>query len=223
MEQKLMKMRASWIVGASLVIAVPAWAHCGFCGKGGEGIPGGRSHARAEIGKPAPDFTLKDLEGKQVKLSDFKGKIVVLEWINHECPVVNRCHAGNVMKNTLAKFKDKPVAWLAIDSSRFCEGKIESIRKWAKEKKIDYAYLLDAAGKVGHVYGAKTTPHMFVIDLKGALAYAGAIDNDPHGREEKKRNYVEEAVSALLNGSTVAMPTTKSYGCGVKYRPVAGG
>ena len=218
-----MKMRASWIVGASLVMAVPAWAHCGFCGKGSKGTPGGQSHARAEIGKPAPDFTLKDLEGKEVKLSDFKGKVVVLEWINHECPVVNRCHARDIMKNTLAKFKDKPVAWIAIDSSHFCEGKIESIRKWAKGKKIEYAYLLDAAGKIGHIYDAKTTPHMFVIDTKGALAYAGAIDNDPYGREEKKRNYVEEAVSALLNGSTVAMPTTKSYGCSVKYKPVVGG
>jgi len=213
-----MKTRTSWIVATLLVVAVPAWAHCGFCGKGGEAGESPETHAHAEVGKPAPDFALKDLTGKEYKLSDFKGQIVVLEWINHECPVVNRCYASNIMNNTAAKFKDKPVAWLAVDSSHFCEEKAQAVRKWVEGKKIEHPLLLDAAGKVGHLYKAKTTPHMFVIDKKGILAYAGAIDNNPYGKEKSPRNYVEEAIIALLEGSTVATPTTKSYGCTVKYK-----
>ncbi len=218
-----MRTRMSWVAATLLAIAVPAWAHCGFCGKGGQIYEGQRSHTRAEVGKPAPEFTLKDVDGKEHKLSDLKGKIVVLEWINHQCPVVNRCYAANIMNNTLAKFQDKPVAWLAIDSSNFCEDKVDDIRKWVKEKKIERPVLLDAAGKVGHLYGARSTPHMFIIDKKGVLAYTGAIDNDPYGREGNKRNYVEEALTALLGGSTVATATTKSYGCTIKYKPVVGG
>lgn len=212
-----MRKRASWIVSALLVFAVPAWADCGFCGKGGKGQDA-HSHAHAEIGKPAPDFTLKDVDGTEHKLSDLKGKVVVLEWINHECPVVNRCHNKGIMKSVTAKFKEKPVAWFAVDSSHFCQDKVAPIRKWVQKNKISYPYLLDAPGKVGHIYAAKTTPHMFVIDRKGILAYAGAIDNDPYGKSESKRNYVEEAVSALLNGSAVATATAKPYGCSVKYK-----
>lgn len=213
-----MKTRTSWIVTTLLLVAVPAWAHCGFCATDIKAGEGSHSDAHAEVGKPAPDFALKDVTGKEYKLSDFRGKIVVLEWTNHECPVVNRCYASNIMNNTVAKFKDKPVAWFAIDSSHFCEDKAQSVRKWVEGKKIEHPMLLDAAGKVGHLYKAKTTPHMFVIDKKGILAYAGAIDNNPYGKEKSPRNYVEEAISALLEGSTVATPTTKSYGCSVKYK-----
>lgn len=201
-----MKARSGWLVSALLIAAVPVWA--------GE---------TAEIGKPAPDFTLKSLDGKDVKLSDLKGKIVVLEWINHECPVVNRCYKAGITKNTIEKFKDKPVVWLAIDSSHFCEEKAEAIKTWVKDQGINFAYLMDAPGKIGKTYDAKTTPHMFVIDQKGVLAYSGAIDNDPYGNEPNKINYVEQAIQALLDGSTVATATTKSYGCTVKYKPVMGG
>lgn len=215
-----MKTRMSWVGATFLVVAVPVWADCGFCGKGGKVSKDqqSHSHAHAEIGKTAPDFTLKDVDGTEHKLSDMKGKIVVLEWINHQCPVVNRCHASNTMSKALAKFKEKPVVWLAVDSSHFCADKVEDIHKWTEKQKIGYPYLLDANGKVGHIYDAKTTPHMFVIDKKGVLAYAGAVDNDPYGKEKNKRNYVEEAVTSLLNGSTVATATTKSYGCTVKYK-----
>ena len=103
-----MNARICWMVTGLLMMAVPVWAQ----GQSyGEGEKEEHSHAHAEIGKPAPDFTLKDLEGKEHKLSDLKGKIVVLEWTNHECPFVKRCHAANVMKNTLAKFEKKPVVW----------------------------------------------------------------------------------------------------------------
>jgi len=174
---------------------------------------------QAQIGQPAPDFALKDLDGNVRKLADLKGKIVVLEWINHECPVVNRCHTAHTMTNALEKFKGKPVEWLSVNSSSFIGEKMAEAKKWMEDKKIPYAMLLDADGKVGRMYGAKTTPHMFVIDPKGNLAYAGAIDNEPTTEDKDQvRNYVTEAVTALLNGSTVATPETKSYGCTVKYK-----
>lgn len=210
-----MKTRVSVVLSALLMAAAPTWADCGFCGKEQKGEA---PHSYAKVGQPAPDFTLKGIDGKEVKSADLTGKVVVLEWINHECPVVNRCHKTGIMKNTLARFKDKPVVWLAIDSSHFAQDKAENIREWAKKVGIDYAYLLDAAGKVGRNYEAMTTPHMFVIDQKGVLAYAGALDDDPDGKNEESRNYVAEAVEALLNGSTVATATTKSYGCNVKYK-----
>lgn len=210
-----MKTRTSWIVTASLAVSVPAWAHCGFCGVGEK--KDDHSHAHAEVGKPAPEFILKDLAGKVHKLADYKGKVVVLEWINHECPVVNRCHDGKIMAKTAAKFEGKPVVWLAIDSSHSAEKKAGNSREWVRKQGIDYPVLLDAAGQVGHLYGAKTTPHMFVIDKNGVLSYTGAIDDDPYGNKESKRNYVEEAVTALLKGSAVATAKTKSYGCSVKY------
>lgn len=214
-----MDKRFSLGIAATLILAVPVWADCGFCGSGGKSGEGQHSHAHAEIGKPAPDFAIKGIDGKEYKLSELKGKVVVLEWINHQCPVVNRCHAANTMSNTLAKFNGKPVVWLAIDSSHFCEDKADDVRKWVKERKIGYPYLLDADGKVGHIYAAKTTPHMFVIDQKGVLAYAGAIDEGIGDKDGgTQRNYVQEAVSALLSGSTVATTTTKSYGCSVKYK-----
>ena len=96
---------------------------------------------------------------------------------------------------------------------------MESVRKWAEQQKLEYPILLDAAGKLGHTYQAKTTPHLFVIDQKGVLAYKGALDNDPYGnKKEGKQNYVVEAVNSLLQGSTVVTATTKSYGCSVKYK-----
>jgi peroxiredoxin len=220
-----MKTRTSWIVAASLALTVPVWANCGSCGSGGHKDKGGHdhahahghSHAHAEIGKPAPDFTLEDLSGKTHKLSAYKGKIVVLEWISHACPVVNRCHSSKIMAKTAAKFEGKPVVWLAIDSSHFAEQKATESRGWAKKQGIEYPVLLDASGKVGHLYAAKTTPHMFVIDKNGVLAYTGAIDDDPYGKKSDRRNYVEDAVTSLLQGSAVATAKTKSYGCSVKY------
>lgn len=225
-----MKTRTTWMVAALMAIAVPAWAHCGSCGvgetKGEKNDPGlaasghtDHAHAHAEIGKPAPEFSLTAADGKTYKLADLKGRVVVLEWINHECPVVNRCHDSHIMTQTSAKFAGKPVTWLAIDSSHFCNDKVEGIRAWAKKQGINYPILLDANGKVGHTYAAKTTPHLFVIDQKGVLAYTGAINDDPYGSKgTDARNYVEEAITSLLAGSTVATGTTKPFGCGVKYK-----
>ncbi len=214
-----MMVRIRWIAAGWAIMAMPAWAHCGFCGKGDSGAKEAHTHAHAEVGKPAPDFTLTGVDGEQHKLSDLKGKVVVLEWTNHLCPFVQRHQGtGKTMHGTFAKFSDKPVAWLAINSSHFCADKVEGIRTWIKEQKVTYPYLLDPNGDVGHVYDAKTTPHMFVIDQKGVLAYAGAVDDDQYGDKATKRNYVEEAVTALLNGSTVKLASTKPYGCSVKYK-----
>lgn len=210
------RMNGLAAVLVAMGLAVPISADAGAPGKGADDR--GHGSVQAQVGKPAPEFTLKSVDGKEFKLSDFKGKIVVLEWTNHECPVVNRCHGAHVMSETMAKFKGKPVEWVAIDSSSFCADKVESIKTWTAQQKITYPYLLDAAGKVGHLFGAKTTPHMFVIDKDGVLAYSGAIDNNPYGKEDNVTNYVEQTIESLLIGSTVVTKTTKSYGCSVKYK-----
>lgn len=217
-----MTMRRGFLTLAVLVLAVPAVAQTE------QDQPRKRAAAQsatggAEIGAAAPDFTLKDLDGKEVSLSSFKGKVVVLEWVNHECPVCVRHCKEKTATNVMEKFKGKPVVWLGIDSSHFCETKAESIKKWHKEQNLPYTILLDAPGMVGKLYTAKTTPHMFVIDQKGVLAYMGAMDDDPQGTNKEKKNYVEEAVNALLNGSTVATTTTQPYGCSVKYKPTTAG
>jgi peroxiredoxin len=192
-------------------VAVMAMGLGHFC------LAGEEKTEEARVGEPAPDFTLKDTEGKEYKLSDLRGKVVVLEWINHECPVVNRVHKNKAIENTRAQFKDQPVVWLAIDSSHFANDKLSSIKKWKEEQKLDYPILLDAPGAVGRMYAAKTTPHMFVIDQKGNLAYTGALDKEADD-EGEARQYVVEAVNALLKGSTVAISRTRPYGCSVKYK-----
>jgi len=224
-----MRIRGSWIMAIVAAATMPTWAHCGHCGEGegsktshGEAPHGhDQEHGQttAAIGSPAPDFALKGIDGMEYKLSDYKGKVVVLEWTNHMCPFVKR-HQGEKksMQKTFAMFSGKPVVWLAVDSSNYCEDKIDGITAWVKENDIEYPILLDAPGKVGHLYGATNTPHMFVIDQKGILAYKGALDDDAYGDKDSPRNYVEEAVTALLNGSTVATTTSKLYGCSVKYK-----
>jgi peroxiredoxin len=214
---------------APLALAVPLWLLAGGAGpspqddhkdQGHEGhAHGAHDHAHAAVGTPAPDFALKDLTGKEVKLSAHKGKIVVLEWTNNECPFVARHQRDKkTMQSTFKKFEGKPVVWLAINSSYFCADKADEIRTWAKDNNLPYAILLDAEGTVGHQYAAKTTPHMFVIDKEGVLRYQGGIDDDPAGQKDNARNYVEEAVNALLDGSTIAQTESKPYGCTVRYK-----
>ncbi len=170
----------------------------------------------AAIGKPAPAFALKGVDGKEVKLADFAGKIVVLEWSNAGCPFCVRHAKNKTAEKTMAGFKDKGVVWVSIDSTATATA--EATAKFTKENGMTGPYLLDPTGATGKAYGAKTTPHMFVIDAKGNLAYSGAIDDDADGKKENARNYVKEAVDALLKGSTVATATTDPYGCSVKYK-----
>lgn len=172
--------------------------------------------AQVEIGKAAPGFTLNSADGKKVSLKDYKGKIVVLEWTCPTCPFVLRHHTKlKTTQKLTQEFKDKDVVWLAIDSSKTASA--EGAAEHAKNHKLSYPILIDQDGKVGKLYGARTTPHMFVIDRKGNLAYAGAMDDDPRGDKPEPQNYVEEVVKSLLDGSTVARTRTQPYGCSVKY------
>ncbi len=181
-----------------------------------------QKQAGAVIGESAPDFTLVDIEGNEVTLSDYTadGKIVVLEWFNPSCPFVAKHHdTFATMKETIAEFEGKDVVWLAINSANegHKTGYLALNRERQEEWKIGYPILIDTSGEVGKAYGAKTTPHMFVIDADGILAYAGAIDSDQSAKKLGEENYVYNAVSALLNGETVEVSKTKSYGCSVKY------
>lgn len=172
----------------------------------------------AKVGEMAPAFELKDTEGKTVKLSDYKGKIVVLDWFNPDCPVCAMHYKAGTIQNLSKKFEGKDVVFLAINSG--APGKqgagVERNTDAKKDWKLSFPVLLDESGTVGRAYGAKTTPHCYVIDKSGTLVYNGAIDN---GKPNKvgDQNYVENAVNAVLNGETVSPSETKPFGCGVKY------
>ncbi|MGZ5967770.1 MAG: redoxin domain-containing protein [Polyangiales bacterium] len=179
--------------------------------------------SHAEIGKLAPDFELDDLDGKTVKLSSFRGKIVVLEWFNPGCPFVKIAHRYGGSLETMAKREaQNGVVWLAINSGapgKQGHGKDANLAA-TKAWDLQHPILLDEKGTVGKTYGATNTPHMFVIDANGTLVYAGAID-DTRGGElepgETKVNYVEQALAAVRAGKPVATAETKAWGCGVKY------
>ena len=172
--------------------------------------------AEAEIGKAAPAFKLKDEKGAEHALEKYRGKVVVLEWTNPECPYVQRHHAADTMQKTLAQLPKDKVVWLAIDSTS--HNTPAKSAEWSKKEKLPYPVLQDASGEVGRQYGAKTTPHMYVIDADGTLKYAGAIDDDPRGRNATPTNYVKQAVDAVLSGKPVPAATTQPYGCSVKYK-----
>jgi peroxiredoxin len=182
------------------------------------------SVTKAEVGKPAPDFTLKDLDGKEVKLSSFKGKVVVLEWFNPGCPFVNRSHTKGSLKEAAKKHAKNGVVWLAVNSG--AAGKqghgVDANREGARTFAMEHPIVLDESGDVGHTYGATNTPHMMVIDDKGVLVYRGAIDNSPDGEGEsptggKLVSYVDEALAAIASGKSPQTTETKAYGCSVKY------
>lgn len=180
--------------------------------------------ASAEIGKPAPDFSLKDTAGTEHSLSDFKGKIVVLEWTNYGCPFVKKHYESGNMQKLQKTYTGKGVVWLSICSSAKGKQGYFTAEEWPKKLKAwdvkCTALMPDPTGKVGKMYGAKTTPHMYVIDGDGKLAYQGAIDDnrswDPK-TIEGATNYVAEVLDALLAGDKVKVTETKPYGCSVKY------
>jgi hypothetical protein len=184
----------------------------------------GAARATVEIGKPAPDFTLTDINGKAHKLSDYKGKTVVLEWVNAECPiVVKHYESGNMPATQKAAIADG-VVWLSINSGHpGAQGDFEKaqVEAWAKATGAQStAYFRDQDGKVGRLYGAKTTPHMYVITKDGTLVYNGAIDSIPSAKKEdvaKATNYVNAALAAVKAGKPIAEAATKPYGCSVKY------
>ncbi len=175
-----------------------------------------------EPGQKAPDFTLTDIHGTTHTLSDYTkaGKVVVLEWFNPDCPFVRKHHVrGKTMQTLAREFADEGVVWLAINSG--APGKqgagLERNLRAEKEYGIEYPILLDESGKVGKLYGATNTPHMFVIGRAGEIVYAGAIDNNPSPLRFGDVNYVRKALEQYLAGETVDTPVTKAYGCTVKY------
>ena len=179
--------------------------------------------AHAET-KKAPAFTLKDAAGKAHSLSDHEGDWVVLEWVNFDCPFVKKQYSAGAMQARQQHFRDEGLVWLSINSSAagkqgHFEGK-ELAARLEKEKWAGDAYLNDADGKVGKAYGAKTTPHMFLIDPKGNIVYEGAIDGLRSASSSDifvTTNYVVESVEAAKAGREVPNPRTAPYGCSVKY------
>jgi len=180
--------------------------------------------ADAMVGKKAPAFTLKDINGNNVSLSSYNGKYVVLEWINHGCPFVKKHYETGNMQALQTELTGKGVVWLSIASSAKGKEGYMNAEEW-KKGEAEYksgasAILLDEKGKVGKLYGAKTTPHMFVIDPKGDIIYMGAIDDKPSYDKADvagAKNYVKAAVEESMAGKAVSTPETKSYGCSVKY------
>ncbi len=201
-------MKKSLVLGTALLFC--AWA-----------LP---ASASAVVGQPAPAFTATDDSGKTVSLSDYKGKIVVLEWTSSECPIVKKHYDSGNMQKLQKAATGTGVVWLSVDSSGPKNpGYMDAAaaNAWIKSRSASPTDLLiDSSGAVGHLYGAKTTPHMFVIDKNGVLAYAGAIDSissaDP-ADIPKATNYVQAALQELKAGKPVSVSETQSYGCSVKY------
>lgn len=182
------------------------------------------SAAAATVGQPAPGFTLKDVSGKPVQLSEFKGRYVVLEWVNPECPYVQKHYDSANMQRLQKEFTGKNVAWLAVNSTnpRAYDYKTPAqMQAWMKQMNgAATATLLDENGQVGQTYGAQVTPHMYIIDPKGTLIYAGAIDDRRSTRPEDvktAKNYVRVAMGEALAGKPVSTTSTTPYGCTVKY------
>lgn len=180
--------------------------------------------AQATVGQPAPAFTAVDTAGKTVSLTDFKGKHVVLEWVNPGCPFVVKHYDSSNMQGTQKEAAAKGVVWLAINSTA-PEAKDflapAALSKWMQgHKAAATATLMDADGKVGKAYGARTTPHMYIINPAGMLVYAGAIDSKPSSNPADipgATNHVKVALAETLAGKPVSVATTKPYGCSVKY------
>jgi peroxiredoxin len=201
-----MRLVAAPLLAAGLLAAAPVFAN-------------------VTAGNPAPEFTLTDVQGKPHKLSDFKGKYVVLEWFNSECPFVQKHYESGNMQALQKKYGEKGVVWLTINSTSTESSNYRSpaqsqdiAKSW---KMASAALMLDADGKVGQVYGARTTPHMWVIDPSGKVVYAGGIDDKATFRPadvKDAKNFVAAALDESMAGKPVATPAAAPYGCSVKYK-----
>jgi hypothetical protein len=175
----------------------------------------------AKVGAPAPDFELAGLDGAKVKLSDLRGKIVVLEWFNPECPFVKYAHGEGPLKTMAKDVAGADLVWLAINSG--APGKqghgVETNRAGVATFGMTHPVLLDETGEVGRRYGAAKTPHVFVVGTDGALLYMGGVDNAPMGEPDggELKRYLADALAAIREGKPVAVAETKAYGCSVKY------
>ena len=180
--------------------------------------------AQARLGAPAPNFTLTDSNGKAISLADFKGKTVVLEWTNHECPYVRKHYGGNNMQALQKKWTGQGIVWLTLISSQpgaqgFVHG-LEANKLTEERGAAPTAVLLDPRGGVGRSYGAQVTPHMYVVTGDGTLVYMGGIDDKPTTRLEDlktAKNFVDAALSEVVEGKVVSIKTSRAYGCTIKY------
>ncbi len=182
------------------------------------------AHATVSVGQPAPPFRVTDTSGKTISLSDFKGRHVVLEWVNPGCPFVQKHYDSANMPGTQKDATGRGVVWLAVNSTHPAASDYmapAALAGWMKDKGgTPTATLMDVDGKVGRAYGARTTPHMYLIDPQGKLVYAGAIDSKPTANPADIRtatNYVRQAVGESLAGKPVSVATTQAYGCSIKY------
>lgn len=180
--------------------------------------------AQAMVGQPAPGFTSTDTEGKPVRLADYKGKHVVLEWVNPGCPYVQKHYNSGNMPATQKDARARDVVWLAVNSTAvdaYDYRKPADLTAWLKAKgATPTATLMDVDGKVGRAYGARTTPHMYLIDPQGKLIYAGAIDSIASANAsdiKSATNYVKQALDEALAGKPLSKPTSQAYGCSIKY------
>jgi hypothetical protein len=184
--------------------------------------------AAPAVGQPAPDFTLTDAGGQPVKLSQFRGRHVVLEWTNPGCPYVRKHYDSGNMPATQQDAVGKGVVWLSINSTgkgsdEYMEpGKLVA---WQKERKAAPTHvLMDEEGTAGRAYGARTTPHLYIVDPQGRLVYAGGIDSIPSSNPadiQRATNYVKQGLAEALAGKPISAATTRPYGCSIKYKSAA--
>jgi len=182
------------------------------------GGTGAETQAKAAVGQKAPPFTLTNYDGNDVSLSDYAGKVLVIEWFNYDCPFSRYSYeTAHALKDLKAKYADKGVVFLSINSTASADP--EKAKQVAQTHNLDYPILDDRSGHVGRAYGALTTPHIFIIDQQGNIAYNGALDNAPLGKPDsaEKINYADQALQQLLAGQEISTPKTKPYGCSVKY------
>ena len=178
----------------------------------------------AVVGQPAPAFSVSDASGKAVSLADFKGKTVVLEWVNPGCPYVRKHYDSANMQATQKSATGSGVVWLAVNSTapgHYDYKKPGDMAAWMQSQKAAATHtLMDSDGKTGKAYGARTTPHLYVVDAKGMLAYAGGIDDTPSANPadvKTAKNHVNAALADLAAGKAVSQPVARPYGCSVKY------
>lgn len=176
------------------------------------------AHSTSFASSEYHNFKLNNSNGNLIDTADYNDKILVLEWINPDCPFVQRHGKEKTMK-TLSEKYGKEVVWLGINSTHYMTAKDNS--KWVSENNLNYPVLDDSEGKVGKLYDAKTTPHMYILDTgKSSVLYEGAIDDDPRGNKkpEERTNYVDNALSEIASGKKVSVSESKPYGCSVKYK-----
>ena len=165
------------------------------------------------------DMVLFDQQGGEVKLGDYAGKIIVLEWLNYDCPFVKPHYEKGTFAELAKKYADKNVVWLGVNSTNYAT--VETNKAWADQHNVPYPILDDHEGKLGRAYSATNTPHIYVMDTNGERVYVGAIDNAPLGKLTEDQteyvNYVDKALAELTSGKAVTLSETKPYGCTVKY------